>query len=187
MTGAAKEWPNTRWNLRFGSRLSLERAQFAFTLTQGFLDLASIADIDERNDDAIDLVVNGPVRTQAHVVPFAGPAFQLAADGSKVGKDRSRVLDQTVVFELMRKVGNGPALVSRGNAEQLGRPFGESLYAQARVEKQRAEIGCSHQVLQIAMRARDCFELQLQLAVDRLQLLVVWLHLLRACLDLFRG
>jgi hypothetical protein len=44
-------------------------------LTQGFLDLASAADIDGRNDDAVDLVVDGPVRTQAHVVPLASPAF----------------------------------------------------------------------------------------------------------------
>ena len=59
---------------RDSRRLPFESAQFAFALTQGFLDLASVADIDERNDDAIDLVVDGPVRTQAHVVPLAGTA-----------------------------------------------------------------------------------------------------------------
>src|SRR5262245_39503999 len=61
--------------IRESRRLPPESAQFTFALTQGFLDLASVADVDEGNDDAIDLVVDRPVWTQAHIVPLAIPAL----------------------------------------------------------------------------------------------------------------
>jgi hypothetical protein len=63
----------------------------------------------------------------------------------------------------------------------------ESLDAQAGIEEQRPEIGRRHQVLKVAVRARDRFQLQLEFAVDRLQFFIDRLQLFLAGFQLLGG
>ena len=97
-----------------------------------------------------------------------------------MSEHRPRILHEVIVLQLVRKIGDRAAFVGLGDAEQLGDAFGEALDAQAGVEKKRGEIGCRNQVLQIAVRARDRFQLQLQLSVDNPQFLVNRVQLLLA-------
>src|SRR5262249_46026873 len=85
----------------------------------------------------------------------------------------------------MREVGDRPAFVRWCDAEQFRHPLGEALDAQAGIEEQRAEIGGGHQILQIAVGARNGFQLQLQFAVDSLQFFVDRLELFLAGFELF--
>jgi hypothetical protein len=82
------------------------------------------------------------------------------------------VTDQVFVFQSMREIRDRAAFVARIDAEQLGHLLRETLDAQARIEKQCPEIGRRHQVLKIAVRLRDGFEFQLELAVHGLQFFI---------------
>ena len=149
--------------------------------------MAPVGGVDEGQHDAVDLVVDGAIGPQPNLEPAILPAANFALDRHQVGQHRLRVMDQGLVFQPVREIGDRPALVARGDAEQLGHLLREPLDAQARVEKQGPEIGRRHQVLQVAMRARDQFELPLQLAVHGLQLFIDRLQFLLAGFELLGG
>jgi hypothetical protein len=58
--------------------------QLALALPQRLLHMAPLRDIDECDDDAIDLVIDGPVRTDAHVVPPISAALDFPPNGCQV-------------------------------------------------------------------------------------------------------
>jgi hypothetical protein len=60
-----------------------------------------LCDVDECDDDAVDLVVDCPVRTHAHIVEEIVVAADFFPDGHQVGQHFPHVLDQLVMFELM--------------------------------------------------------------------------------------
>src|SRR6185312_201772 len=162
-------------------------AQAALALAQRLLDVQALGDVEESDDHAVDLVVDRPVGPDAHIDPTAIAAADFVPDRGQVGQDRARILHQTVVFELVRKVRDGPAFVVQRDAEQFGDTLREAFDAQMGIEEQRTDVGRRHQILQIAVRARNRLQLQLQFAIDGLQLLVDRLQLLLAGLELLRG
>jgi hypothetical protein len=124
---------------------------------------------------------------RSRIVPAAVAAADLATDRGELCKNRSRILDEIVVFELMGKIGDRPPLVGLGNAEQVGNAISEPVDAKTGIEKQRADVGRRHEVLQIAVGAGDRLELELELAVDRLKLFVDRLQLFLAGFELLGG
>ena len=59
---------------------------------------------------------------------------------------------QGIVLELMCKVRDRAAFVARGDVEEFHKAGRKTLYAQARIQKQRTEIGGGHQVLELLRR-----------------------------------
>ena len=86
----------------------------------------------------------------------------------------------------MREIGDRPALVDGGDIEKVCHVRREPLYSQAGIEEQDAEIGRGHQILKVAVAARNRFQFELEFAVDRLQLLIDRLQLLLAGFELLR-
>src|SRR5262249_16935077 len=150
----------------------LDLLKLLFAVTQRLLDPATLRHIHERDDHAVDLVIDRAVWAQAQIVPAAVATAYLPADGNKVGNDRLGVANQIAVVELMREIRDRAPLVARRNPEQLGHRLGETLDAKPGIQEEGAEIGSRHQILQVAVGARDGPELELELAVDGLQLFV---------------
>ncbi len=147
----------------------------------------AIGHVEERDDDAVDLVVDGPVRAITHEIPPALAASDLTLDRRQMIDHGLSVRRKAVVVELVGEVGDRPAGVGRRDIEKIGQSRCEALDAQARVQEQRAEIHRRYQVLQVAVGARHRVELELQLAVDGLQFLVDGLKFFLAGLELLRG
>src|SRR5215470_4470709 len=68
--------------------------QLAFAVPQRLLHMTPLRDIDECDDDAIDLVIDGAVRTHAHVVPEIVAATDLQTNRHKIREYFPHVLDQ---------------------------------------------------------------------------------------------
>ena len=169
-------------------RLCLDKRAVSFlALSQRFLCVTPLGHLHERDDDTVDRVVDGAVGTQPHQVPALGEAANLPIDGRELLENGSSVVGQTVVIELVGEIGDRPALVTRRDIEEIGDVGREQLDAKRGVEEEGSDIGRGHQVLQVAVGARDPFELELELVVDGLQLFVDRLQLLLARLELFRG
>jgi len=162
-------------------------SQTLSAFAQRLLDLMAVRYVDEGDDHAVDLVVDRAIGPQPHVVPAPGAAADFAPHRGEIAEHGTCVLDQVLVFEAVSEIGDRPALVDVGDAEQLGHPVGKPVDAQSRIEEQGADIGRRDQVLQIAVGARDRIEFELELGVDGLQLFVDRLQLLFAGLQLFGG
>src|SRR5215475_1413023 len=175
----AVEFPYENWCSRKLDKAFLAK-QLAFAFAQRLLHMTPLCNIDECDDDTVDLVIDGTVRTHAHVVPKIVATTDFLPYRHQVGQHFPGVQDQFVIFELMGEITDRPTFVVWRDAEQIGRPLGEALYAQSGIEKQRAEIGRCQKVLQVAVSARNRLQLQLQLGVDGLQLLVDRLKFLLA-------
>src|SRR5262245_410375 len=106
-----------------------------FAFAQGVLDLNSVADIDKGNDNTINLVIDGTIRTHPHIVPMPSPAFHLATYRREIVQDYFRVLGEIGIVELVRKIADGASFVTRREAEQLRDLVGESLYPKLSVEE----------------------------------------------------
>ena len=87
----------------------------------------------------------------------------------------------------MGEVGDRAAFIARRDIEQFRDARRKAIDAHLRIEEQDSNVGRRHQILDVAMGARDAFELRLEFAVDGLQLLVDRLQLLLAGLQLFGG
>ena len=85
----------------------------------------------------------------------------------------------------MGEVGDRPPFVSRYDIEEFRNAGGEAVDPQLRVEEQDSNVRRRHEILNIAVGARDVFQLGFKLAVDGLQLLIDRLQLLLAGLQLF--
>src|SRR6185437_1870198 len=129
--------------------------QIAFAFAQRSLDLLAVSNVDEGDNDTVDLVFNGAVRPHTEVVPVLVAATDLAPNRNEIGQNGARVLHKVGVFEPVRKIGDRAAFIGRCNAEQICDVFGKELDTQAGIEKQSAEIGRGHQVLQVAVSTRD--------------------------------
>jgi hypothetical protein len=92
-----------------------------------------------------------------------------------------------VVVELVGEVRDRPALVAGRDIEELRDARRKALDAELGVEEQGADFGGAHQILQVAVRAADAFEFQLQLGVERLKLLVHRLQFFLRGFELFSG
>ena len=78
-----------------------------------FLHRSTLSHVHEGNDQAVDLIVDGPVRTHPQIVPAALPTANLAANWNQVRNDQARVLDQSVVFKLMGKIRDWAPFIAR--------------------------------------------------------------------------
>ena len=81
----------------------------------------------------------------------------------QVGQHAAGVLDQVVIVEQVSEIGDRPARVARRDRKYRRHRVGEALDSQRGIEEQGAEIGRGHQVLKVAVGARDVLELVLQL------------------------
>jgi hypothetical protein len=148
---------------------------------------AQVGDVDEGHDDAVDAVVDVPVRPDAHDLPAPVAGLQLALDRRKVLQHLAGMLGENFVDQLMGEIGDRPADVGVGDVEELGDPWREHADPQLGVEEQGADIGGDDDVLEVAVRCADRVELALQLRIDGLQLLVHRLQLLLRGLELLGG
>src|SRR5215510_11920750 len=72
-------------------------AQLALAFAQRLLHMTPFRDIDKCDDDAIDLVIDGPVRPHAHVVPEIVSATDLPTNRHEIRQHLSHVLDQLII------------------------------------------------------------------------------------------
>src|SRR5215510_12611590 len=93
--------------------------QLELARPQRLLDNSMLAHVDERNDHAVDLVVDRAIGPHANVVPAPIAATNLALHNTKIDEHGMRIPGQVVMFKLVRKIGDRPALVGRRDAEQL--------------------------------------------------------------------
>ena len=87
----------------------------------------------------------------------------------------------------MGEIGDRPPFVGLRDAEQVGDPFGEPLDAQRRNPETACRCRSPRRGSAGRCAARDRLELELQFGVDGLKLLVDRLQLLLAGLQLLRG
>src|SRR5215217_5621361 len=121
------------------------------------LPCLAVGDVDERNDNAVDFVLNGPVGPQSNVEPSVCTAAHFLHDRREMCQHQLRILDQIFVLEAMGEIGYRPSLIMWRDADQFTNLAGEALYAQARIQEQDPEICGSHQILKVAVAARNGF------------------------------
>jgi hypothetical protein len=85
----------------------------------------------------------------------------------------------------MREIGYRAAFITGDDIEEVRDARSEAIDAQLRIKEQDSNVCRGHQILDVAVGARDALELGFQFAVDGLQLLVDGLQLLLASLQLF--
>src|SRR5215813_7655438 len=89
-------------------------------LQETLLGAPPLRDIDKRDNDAVDLVVDSTVWPQPHQIPAASLALRFAFLRREITEHNARVPRQIVVTQAMREVSDRPALVAHRDVEQLG-------------------------------------------------------------------
>ena len=149
-------------------------------LAQRRLGLLERGDIEECRDDAIDLMLaRCAVGREADDVHLSRMARDFAFDWRHRRQDAPGILFEVVVQRVLQ-VGNRTIEVARSDLEDVAKLRCEALDADVWRQKQRRHVRGGHQVLEIAVPARDLFEFELQLLIDRVQLFVAALQLLLA-------
>ena len=110
------------------------------------------ADVPERDDHAVDAVVQGPVRHDAH----GEPAAVARADGlfreAEFPQHLAGIVRQIRIDEIRREVGDGPADVAGDKIDDFGRLGGETADVKLSVEKQRGDVGAVEEVFHVIIR-----------------------------------
>ena len=95
--------------------------------TQALLHRFAFGHVDESDHHAVDLVVYRAIRSHPQLAPAAVSTANLAHSRGQLVDYHACVINEVLILELVGKIGNWPAFVARGNAEQLPHLFGESL------------------------------------------------------------
>jgi hypothetical protein len=91
----------------------------ALGLAEGVRGAFPLGDIDEGDDDAGDVVVDGAVRERAAEVGAAGVADDLLLEGDELLEDGAGVVEELVVTKLAGEVAEGTADVAGDEHEQV--------------------------------------------------------------------
>src|SRR5262249_31749045 len=149
---AAIEVPDEDWCVRKLDQPG-RMAQMLVALRESLFHLVSLGDIDKADDEPINLVVNRAVGAKPHLMPAALAGTNLPFNGRQMGENGLRIVGKILVLKLVGKVGNRPAFVTLFDIEEVCDRWRKPLYAQRRIEKQNADIGRRHQILQVTVGA----------------------------------
>ena len=118
---------------------------------QLFLGFFALCDINEVQDHAIDPVLPRAIGNDAHEEILAALVAHLAFDWNQIVEDALGVLRQAGIVDLAGEIRERPADVAREDVEQFLDSRGESLDPQLAIQKNRADIGRSDEILQVAV------------------------------------
>src|SRR5262249_28731112 len=138
-------------------------AELLLAVAQRLLEVSTFGDIDERDDDAADLIIDRSIGPHPHQIPALRAGVDLALDGRQILEYAASVIGQRIILQLMREIGDRTALVAGSEAEEIGDALSEPLDTKELIEEQRCEVGCSHEILQVIMGAGNRLKLVLQL------------------------
>ncbi|MNO52219.1 hypothetical protein D3C76_426350 [compost metagenome] len=163
------------------------QAHAFFTQAHTLFRCVALADVDEGQHGAVDLLLAGPIRQQARQVPALVVAADLALDDGLALGHGAGVVGQRRIIQAMGDVEQGAAGVDRQHVEQVGGTRGEPADMQVAVDEYRGDLGRRDKVAQVVVDLVGFLDLVLELIVDRQQLFVDRLQLFLAGFQLFAG
>ncbi len=135
-------------------------------------------DIDEGQHHAVDAVLRRPVGQHPREKPAPVRVPHLVLRHFEPLDDTLRLGGDFGIGEMMREVRERAADIGRDDIEKRQRGRREALNAKLAIEKNGRDIRRGHQVLQVAVRAAQLLDLELQLLVHRAQFFIDRLHFL---------